>query len=37
MKLIIPNICWHGDRDRVLAVAFHPFENIFVTGGSDSA
>lgn len=36
MKLIIPNIVWHGDRERILAVAFHPQLNLFMTGGSDS-
>ena len=35
MKLIIPNIGWHGERDRGLTIAFHPFLNLFVTGGSD--
>lgn len=35
MKLIIPNIVWHGDRERILAVTFHPILNLFMTGGSD--
>ncbi len=37
MRLVIPNIGWHGERDRVMAVAFHPFMNILMTGGSDSS
>ena len=36
MKLEIPEICWQGDKERVLSIDFHPFLNMFVTGGSDN-
>ena len=36
MNLTIPDIVWHGDRERILSLAFHPFLNLLVTGGSDS-
>lgn len=36
MKLFIPNIVWHGDRERIMALSFHPFMNLLVTGGSDN-
>lgn len=35
MQLVIPNMIWHGDRERILTIAFHPYMNQLVTGGSD--
>lgn len=35
MKLYIPSMVWHGERERVLALSFHPYMNLLVTGGSD--
>lgn len=36
MKLVIPNIVWHGERERIMALAIHPTQNLLLTGGSDS-
>lgn len=36
MKLVIPNIIWHGDKERIMAIAIHPTQNLLLTGGSDS-
>jgi len=35
MRLEIPNTCHHGDKDRIMAIDFHSFSNIFVTAGGD--
>jgi WD40 repeat protein len=35
MKLYIPSMVWHGEKERILTLAFHPFMNLLVTGGSD--
>ena len=35
MKIELPEINWHGQMQRIMSVDFHPFMNIFVTGGSD--
>ncbi|CAK89929.1 unnamed protein product (macronuclear) [Paramecium tetraurelia] len=36
MKLVIPNIIWHGEKERIMAIAIHPTQNLLLTGGSDS-
>ena len=36
VKLEIPFIYWHGNRDRIMSIDFHPHTKLFVTGGSDS-
>lgn len=35
MKVELPVIVWHGSKERILSIDFHPFNNEFVTGGSD--
>jgi hypothetical protein len=43
MRLEIPEILWHGDKDRIMSIDFYPFKEslktfnkklIFVTGGT---
>ncbi len=34
MKFVSPDIAWHGEKQRILSIDFHPFENEFVTAGS---
>lgn len=36
MNLIIPEIYWHGERERILTITIHPTLNLLLTGGSDS-
>jgi len=35
MRIESPDISWHGEKDRVLAIDFHPFTNEVATAGSD--
>ena len=36
MKLENPNITWHGKKERIMTIAFHPFDSSeLLTGGSD--
>ena len=34
MKHTSPDIAWHGEKQRILSIDFHPFSNEFVTAGS---
>ncbi len=34
VKLEIPEIYWHGEKERILSIDFHPFYNLIITGGS---
>ena len=45
MRIEIPEIYWHGDKERIMSVDFFPFSAslpcfgnkiVFVTGGTDS-
>ena len=36
MKVEIPQIHWHGDRDRIMSIDFYPNSNILVTAGGES-
>jgi hypothetical protein len=35
MKIEIPQIYWHGDRDRIMSIDFYPNTNILVTCGAE--
>jgi hypothetical protein len=35
MKLLVPEINWHGSAQRIMTLDIHPFFNILATGGSD--
>ena len=35
MRVESPDIGWHGDKDRILCIDFHPLTNEVATGGSD--
>lgn len=35
MQIKLPMILWHGSKERILSLDFHPFTNELVTGGSD--
>ena len=35
MRIDSPNIGWHGLKDRILSIDFHPFANEFASAGSD--
>jgi hypothetical protein len=34
MKHLSPDIAWHGEKQRILSIDFHPFSNEFATAGS---
>ena len=36
MKVEIPEIFWHGDRDRIMSIDFYPNTNFLVTCGAES-
>ena len=36
MKIEIPQIYWHGDRDRIMSLDFFPNSNLLVTCGGES-
>lgn len=35
MRIESPDLGWHGEKDRILSIDFHPFTNEVVTTGSD--
>lgn len=35
MRIESPDMSWHGQKDRILCIDFHPFTNQVVTAGSD--
>lgn len=35
MRIDSPEMGWHGQKDRILSIDFHPFNNEFASGGSD--
>jgi hypothetical protein len=35
MRIEIPQIFWHGNRDRILSIDFYPNSNIIVTCGAE--
>ena len=35
MRIEIPQIFWHGDRDRIMAIDFYPNSNFLVTCGAE--
>ena len=35
MRIESPNIGWHGLKDRILSIDFHPFSNELASAGSD--
>ena len=36
MQFENPNITWHGKQERIISIAFNPFnKSEFITGGSD--
>lgn len=35
MIVEIPQICWHGDRDRIMSLQFFPNSNTLVTCGGE--
>ena len=36
MRLETPEIYWHGNKERIMSIDFHPFNGSFVSAGSDS-
>ncbi len=36
MKIEIPQIFWHGNRDRIMSIDFYPNTNFLVTCGAES-
>ena len=45
MRIEIPEIYWHGNKERIMSIDFFPFKKslghfqnkvIFITGGTDS-
>jgi WD40 repeat protein len=34
MKHLSPDIAWHGEKQRILSIDFHPFSDEFATAGS---
>ena len=36
MKLELPEIYWHGDKERIMSLDFSPINNQLITGGSDT-
>lgn len=35
MRIDSPNIGWHGLKDRILSIDFHPHSNELASAGSD--
>ena len=35
MRIEIPQIFWHGNRDRIMSIDFYPNSNIIVTCGAE--
>lgn len=35
MKVEIPQIHWHGDRDRIMSLDFYPNTNMMLTSGGE--
>jgi hypothetical protein len=35
MRIEIPQIYWHGDRERIMSIDFYPNSNILVTCGAE--
>lgn len=36
MKIEIPLIFWHGNRDRIMSIDFYPNSNFLVTCGAEA-
>ena len=36
MRIEIPQIFWHGNRDRIMSIDFYPNTNYLVTSGAES-
>ena len=36
MRIEIPQIFWHGNRDRIMSIDFYPNTNFLVTSGAES-
>ena len=36
MRIEIPQIFWHGNRDRIMSIDFYPNSNYLVTSGAES-
>ena len=36
MRIEIPQIFWHGNRDRIMSIDFYPNSNFLVTSGAES-
>ena len=36
MKFECPQIYWHGNKERIMSIDFHPFTQDFITGGTDT-
>ena len=36
MKIEIPLMYWHGNRDRIMSIDFYPNSNFLVTSGAES-
>lgn len=36
MKIELPEIYWHGDKERIMTLDFSPLHNQLLTGGTDS-
>jgi hypothetical protein len=36
MSVKVPEIYWHGNKERIMSLDFQPETNTLITGGSDS-
>ena len=36
MRIEIPQIFWHGNRDRIMSIDFYPNSNLLITSGAES-
>ena len=36
MRIEIPQIFWHGNRDRIMSIDFYPNTNLLITSGAES-
>jgi hypothetical protein len=36
MSVKVPEIYWHGNKERIMSIDFQPESNYLITGGSDS-
>ena len=34
MRIEIPQIFWHGNRDRIMSIDFYPNSNLLITSGA---